>query len=208
MLAQSVEDLYFLTTSFAVFPNTFWKRVVYRNKRDLILQLGSGDDHREGMVNVDGNFARKKDMWLDLRNRLPFGQKSAKVIYCCHMLEHLLPEDALPLLREMHRVLSDDGILRLAVPSFERCLDIVAGRETSHWPRELKGERSQAINYLFCDGQYKYAYCFENLSQFAEQAGFTRIHHCSELDGLVEKDYSGIMLGKENPGSLVVELQR
>lgn len=208
MLAQSVKDLYFLTTRFAVVPNTFWKRFVYRNKNDLILHLGCGDDYREGMVNVDGNIARKKDTWLDLWNRLPFANKSAKLIYCCHTLEHLFPEDAISVLKELHRVVADDGVVRLAVPSFERCLEIAAGRDESHWPRDFESSMSQAINYLYCDGQHKYAYRYDNMRVFAEQAGFKSVYNYSGEHGVAPRGYDHVTLGDEPPCSLIVELRR
>jgi len=208
MLSQSLKDVYFLLNRFAVVPATMWARLRFARRTDLVIHLGSGDDYREGMINVDGNLRRRKDLWLDLRNRLPFANQSVRLLYCCHMLEHVFPEDALRLLSEMHRVTSPTGVVRLAVPSFERCLEISRGEIESRWPREFDDALSQAINYIFCDGQHKYAYCFHNLSEFARQAGFTHIRNVSAEDGLVETDYGGVTLGKEPPGSLVVELRR
>ena len=208
MLSQGLKDVYFLLNRYAVLPATIWTRLRYARRTGLIVHLGSGDDYREGMINVDGNFARRKDLWLDLRNRLPFADQSVRLLYCCHMLEHVLPEDALRLLAEMHRVTASDGVVRIAVPSFERCLEISHGRDESKWPREFDDPLSQAINYIFCDGQHKYAYCFGNLSEFATRAGFSSVRNISAEEGLVEKDYDGIKLGHEPPGSLVVELRR
>ncbi len=208
MLKQSLKDVYFWANRWLVLPGTKMRGVMNRGKTGLYLHLGCGDDYREGMINIDGNIARKKDMWLDLRNRLPFAEKSAKLIYCCHTLEHLFPEDALRVLRELYRVVSDDGVVRLAVPSFERCLEIAAGRDESHWPRDFPDSMSQAINYLFCDGQHKYAYCFENMKAFAEQAGFKAIYNYSAEHGVSVKEYDHVSLGNEPPGSLIVELRR
>ena len=208
MLAQGLKDVYFLINRFVILPNTWWTRVTHRRTKNLVLHLGSGDDYRDGMINVDGNFRRKKDLWLDLRNPLPFASGSARLIYCCHMLEHVFPEDAITLLTEMHRVLAEDGVIRLAVPSFERCLEIAAGRDESRWPREFGDPLSQAINYIFCDGQHKYAYCFDNLKRFAEQAGFECVCNYSAKHGVQERDYDGVVLGNEPVASLVVELRR
>lgn len=208
MLAQGLKDIYFLVNQFAVLPNTWWIRLRYRDRKQLVLHLGSGDDYREGMINVDGNFRRKKDLWLDLRNSLPFATGSVRLIYCCHMLEHVLPEDAIALLKEMHRVIASDGVVRLAVPSFERCLEIAAGRDESHWPRDFTDSMSQAINYLYCDGQHKYAYCYHNLRAFAEQAGFKSVYNYSASHGVLPKQYDNVTLGNEPPGSLIVELRR
>ena len=208
MLKQAVKDIYFEANRCLVLPNTVLARILNRRKRHLYLHLGSGDDYRDGMLNIDGNFTRKKDLWLDLRNRLPFQDKSARLIYCCHTLEHLFPEDAIRVLKEMHRVIADDGVVRLAVPDFERCLEIAAGRAESHWPRDFENPLCQAINYIYCDGQHKYAYCFDNMRDFAERAGFGDIYHYSAEHGVAPRDYDHITLGRENPGSLIVELRR
>ena len=208
MLRQSLKDVYFWANQWMVLPNTLLGKIRNGGKNGLYLHLGCGDDYREGMINVDGNIARKKDMWLDLRNRLPFSDKSAKLIYCCHTLEHLFPEDAIKVLKELYRVVADDGVVRLAVPSFERCLEIAAGRDESHWPRDFENSMSQAINYLYCDGQHKYAYCFDNMRVFAEQAGFGDVYNYSGEHGVAPRDYDHVTLGDEPPGSLIVELRR
>ncbi|MBT5063322.1 methyltransferase domain-containing protein [Verrucomicrobia bacterium] len=170
------------------------------------LHLGCGDDYIKGLINVDGNILRKKELWLDLRNRLPFPSKCVDFIYCNHTLEHLFPYDALRLLSEMYRIVSEEGVVRLAVPSFERCLAIADGEDESTWPRSFKNSRAQAINYLFCDGQHKYAYCQENLEVFALKAGFKRVTRITGDPNF--KSYYGLKIGGEPKGSLIVELSR
>ena len=127
-------------------------------------------------------------------------------MFCSHTLEHLYPDEALAVLEEIRRVLADDGVARIAVPSFEMCLQIIAGRVRKEWPRKFADAESQALNYLFCDGQHKYGYCAATLRAFAEEAGFGRIENYSELNGSAEKVYHGVVLGNEPPGSLIFEL--
>ena len=206
MITQTAKDLYFTLNQFLVLPNTWLRRAQYGFARHLKLHLGCGDHYIDGMINVDGNINRQKELWLDLRNRLPFADQSADLIYCSHTLEHLFPYDALKLLSEMHRVVAAEGVVRLAVPSFELCLAIAAGGDESKWPREFEASRAQAINYLFCDGQHKYGYCFENLEIFARQAGFQGIERITEDPDF--RTYCGIKLGGEPKGSLILELRR
>ncbi|MBL8848229.1 MAG: methyltransferase domain-containing protein [Planctomycetaceae bacterium] len=211
MLNQSLKDIYFLMNRFACLPNTALARLRYSKPQDPeghYLHLGCGDDYKEGMINVDGNIRRKADLWLDLRNNLPFRDGSARLIYCSHTLEHLLPYEALALLKEMRRVVAPDGCVRLAVPSLQHALNILAGTKTSHWPRQFDDPASQAINYIFCDGQHKYAYCFPLLKTFALEAGFTQVLDYSAEHGETPKQYGRITVGKEPPGSLIVELRR
>ena len=206
MIAQTAKDIYFGLNRYLVLPNTLLRRLLYSQSKGIKLHLGCGDDYISGLINVDGNVFRKKEIWLDLRNRLPFPTGSADFIYCSHTLEHLFPYDAINLLRELHRVISDNGVVRLAVPSFERCLAIAAGDDQSNWPRSFENSRAQAINYLFCDGQHKYAYCFENLKVFACDVGFKQVTHITEDPNY--KTYDGLKIGGEPKGSLIVELSR
>ena len=208
MIAQTLKDLYFTVTQYLVLPNTAICRAKYAGKTDLKLHLGCGDDYIENMINVDGNIRRQKECWLDLRNKLPYPENSASLIYCSHTLEHLFPYDAIALLKEMHRVLAPDGVVRLAVPSFERCLAILAGSDSSTWPRDFENPQSQVLNYLFCDGQHKYGYCYDNLSKFCEEAGFSRIENYSLKNQEKVKEYGELKLGNEPKGSLILELYK
>lgn len=189
-------------------PNTVLWSFRLKERKGIFLHLGCGPDYLDGFLNVDGNITRKKDLWLDLRNKLPFTNDSVKFIYCSHMLEHLFPTDAISLLGEMHRVLENDGRIRLAVPSFEYCLEVAKGKAEKTWPRSFEDSQSQALNYLFCDGQHKYGYCFENLRDFCKQAGFEGIANYSIEHKSAPKKYFGLEVGNEPEGSLIVELSK
>ena len=209
MLRQSIKDVYFLWNQYLCLPNTAIARLRFRNPKHAeghYIHLGCGDDYIEGMVNVDGNWRRRSDLWLDLRNKLPFADKSVAVLYCSHTIEHLYPEQSMALLKEMRRILSPCGIIRIAVPSFEHAMRIVAGDMTSAWPREFESSDSQAINYLFCDGQHRYAFCFATLERFAKEAGFPTVVNVSRDHGVTKQRYGRLWLGGEPRGSLVVEL--
>ena len=165
MIAQTTKDIYFALSQYLVIPNTLLLRLLYCRSKGIKLHLGCGDDYITGLINVDGNILRKKELWLDLRNRLPFPTKCANFIYCNHTLEHLFPYDALRLLREMFRIVSEEGVVRLAVPSFERCLAIADGKDQSTWPRSFKNSRAQSIItfkvWITCDSSHTAETSFE-----------------------------------------------
>ena len=48
--------------------------------------------------------------------RMPFADDTVGVFYSSHMMEHLDRSDARLFLKEVHRILATDGILRLALP--------------------------------------------------------------------------------------------
>ncbi len=109
----------------------------------LRLNLGCGLQAPEGWINIDRSpsitldrmrpikrllhrvgILRDEHMvaWptnikqLDLLQPLPYRDGSVQAIYSSHTLEHLYYDDATRLLRECHRVLSEGGMLRLALP--------------------------------------------------------------------------------------------
>ena len=52
----------------------------------------------------------------DLTRRLPWSDSSADAIYSSHTLEHFSREDGREFLGECHRVLRENGVLRIVVP--------------------------------------------------------------------------------------------
>jgi predicted SAM-dependent methyltransferase len=212
MIQQTLKDAYFSVNRVVSLPSTLSAKARYavakpNRPEGHYLHLGCGPEYIEGMINVDGYVMRKVDLWHDLRNGLPFPDKSCRFVYSCHTLEHLFPYEAQALLKEIRRVLADDGMVRVAVPGVEYAFEMIAkGRSPETFPRPFDDSMAQAINYLFCDGQHKYAYNFSILESFARQAGFGRVEHYSSRHGIEPKTYGAVTVGNEPPGSLVVEL--
>ena len=209
MIRQAVKDIYMQSVRFASLPGGVLARFQYRRSpapEGHYLHLGCGEHYIKGMINIDGNITRRKDLWWDLRNRLPFGSGTAAFVYCSHTLEHFYPDDALQLLREIRRVLSPAGTCRVVVPSLEYALRIASGEAASNWPRAFADPMAQALNYLFCDGQHRYGYSLSLLTEFAKQAGFSRVIDRSATSGVSPVTYGRVTVGDEPVGSLVVEL--
>lgn len=82
----------------------------------------------------------------DLSRGIPFADNSAAAIYHSHLLEHLDQATAEIFLREIKRVLQPGGVLRIAVPDFEKLarayLDHVARCEKD------KSERARHDQYI------------------------------------------------------------
>jgi predicted SAM-dependent methyltransferase len=213
MIRQSIKDVCFFFSRYACLPATWYSAARYRlggpkHPEGHYVHLGCGHKYLDGLINADGNVLRKIDLWIDLRNKLPFPDGSCALVYSSHTLEHLFPYEAITLLREIRRILKDDGIARIAVPGFEHSLAVARGEVVEDWPRAFVEPASQAVNYLFCEGQHKYAYTAEILGTFAREAGFSRVTDYSAAHGVETKAYGTVTLGDEPRGSLVVELQR
>lgn len=211
MIKQQVKNIYYDVVRWITLPNYYVTRLRMRRPEQpegFYLHLGCGASYIPGMINIDINLFRKKELWLDLRNDLPFPAHSACFVYCSHVLEHFYPDEALRLLGEIRRVLKEDGIARIAVPCLEHALAIANGSVLSQFPRPFEDAYAQAINYLFCDGQHKYGYSYTLLKKFAQEAGFRSVYEYSAEHAVTTRQYRNIIVGNEPAGSLVVELKR
>jgi SAM-dependent methyltransferase len=81
------------------------------------LNLGCGQDYREGWVNLDCAAVRC-DVRADLRNGLPFSTREFYAVYASGVLEQIGPNEQFVLaLNECHRVLRNGGELTAIVPN-------------------------------------------------------------------------------------------
>ncbi|OUL26023.1 methyltransferase type 11 [Nostoc sp. RF31YmG] len=59
----------------------------------------------------------------DLRKKFPWADNSVDVVYSSHTLEHLSRTDGQAFLKECHRVLKPNGIIRIVVPDLKSIVD-------------------------------------------------------------------------------------
>lgn len=83
------------------------------------LNVGCGLHFHPDWVNVDVVPASSEVIAADVRKGLPFADEAFDAVYCSHVLEHLLQQDAARLLRHMRRVLRPGGVIRVVVPDLE-----------------------------------------------------------------------------------------
>lgn len=80
------------------------------------IQLGAGTLHIPGWENYDDAAA------IDITKRLPFEDDSVDVVFSEMCLEHITPKEAWYFLEECFRILKRDGLVRMTIPDFPRCL--------------------------------------------------------------------------------------
>ena len=83
-----------------------------------VIELGGGE-HPKYHPNLDAVYG---DIQKDVRHGLPFDAESVKRIVSYDVLEHFTFEEALALLRECRRVLTEDGELEFIVPDMEEAI--------------------------------------------------------------------------------------
>ena len=159
-------------------------KCLVRNHSMINLELGGGNNKREGWLNID-LFTDKADLQLDLRRRLPFPNLSVDNIYSSHVLEHFsYPEPLRSLLRECFRVLKVGGIFSAAVLDARRAFQIYAAGEyefyqQKYWvapqPNWCKSPMDD-INWLvYMGGLHQHMFDIQNLVTRLEEVGFSKV---------------------------------
>ena len=88
------------------------------------LHLGCGRRYIEGYKHVDLASFSHIDVYTSVDDLSMFNDSSATEIYASHVLEYFDQFDAIKVLAEWRRVLSDGGTLRLSVPNFDNLIKI------------------------------------------------------------------------------------
>lgn len=95
-----------------------YKWLSYQKSRMVLkLNLGCGNDIREGFINVDIEEHKGVNLICDLdKLPLPFADNSVDYILCSHLLEHL--SNRIEFMLELHRVCKKGAIIDFRVPHF------------------------------------------------------------------------------------------
>jgi SAM-dependent methyltransferase len=84
------------------------------------LNIGCGGRYHKHWINLDLASSSEHVIAWDLRRPIPLPDASVPFVYSSHMLEHLRPEDAETLMRDVYRVLAPNGIARIVVPDLAK----------------------------------------------------------------------------------------
>lgn len=68
------------------------------------LNMGCGNNYKEGWINVDFNKGVKADIYSDLTDKLPFKDNYADEVLLDSIIEHIRPDCYFGFLEELHRI--------------------------------------------------------------------------------------------------------
>lgn len=112
-------------------------------KTKLMLNLGCGDIIHPDWMNIDMNSKNINVLKYDITRPLPYESSSADAVYCSHVLEHMEEETTDRVLKEIHRMLKKDGIIRILVPDLEAiCRNYIKYLEAA-----LAGDKDAEFKY-------------------------------------------------------------
>lgn len=141
----------------------------------ILVNLGAGKDYRLGYINVDINLWFRRDLWLDLRNPLPFPTGSIDGIFCSHVLEHFTFDETLRIVKGCYRALKPGGVLRVVVPTFEPAITAYLRGDSAYF--HAKGE---SLGRRFCDhvldsSNHRLMFDYGFMEELLKEAGFQTI---------------------------------
>lgn len=187
MLQQRYKDLVFWAIQQATVPNYFLRRYLIGARPangPRHLHLGCGTKYLPGFLNIDANPFNRIDLWLDVRNGLPFPSRTVDSIYATHMFEHFYPDELNRLLRECVRVLKPGGGVRLIVPNLASAIAAYSHKQSAwfddSFPRHFDSLGGRFSNFIFCDGQHRTAFDFSYLDEVLRQPGFREVENFAE----------------------------
>jgi predicted SAM-dependent methyltransferase len=88
------------------------------------VHLGAGPINLQGWVNIDARQAPHVHIVTEVLELSEFTDASIAEIYMCHVLEHFSFQEVEDLLQTFRRKLMVGGVLRLAVPDFDKLVTV------------------------------------------------------------------------------------
>ncbi len=177
------------------------KPISLRGRTKLKLNLGSSCEVQTGFINIDYNSQSfniprvpgSECLLHDLSKGIPADNDSVTYIYSSHFFEHLEHFDLIHLLADCHRVLENQGVLRLAMPNFVQVLSAYHNRDpkffdfavneknVSHYRMPIEDVKwADVVSLAFYEwGEHKYFYDTEKLVAMLKRAGFTNIQEAN-----------------------------
>ncbi len=134
-----------------------------------------------GWINIDilplDDFAKingYKFYQKDIREGLPFTDKSVDLMYSSHFIEHLTYEEVERFLRECHRVLKPKGTFRLMMPDSEKLIKNYLDKKMDALDELSDTSKFTQIDRLwsFMFSGHKSAFDSELIQKLGEQIGF------------------------------------
>jgi predicted SAM-dependent methyltransferase len=174
-------------------------------RRVLQLHLGCGTVRLDGWINID--LVAAADLRLDVRERLPFGDGSARLIYHEHLMEHLTLDEGRRCLHDWFRLLQPGGSLRIATPDLQYLVERYQGAwRDQAWlalpEYAFIQTRAEMMNVAFRWWDHRYLYDGEELERRLREAGFGTVRRCT----LGESAVPGLARLETRPDSqLIVE---
>jgi predicted SAM-dependent methyltransferase len=154
------------------------------------LHIGCGENILSDWLNSDFFPYSDSILHLDATYTFPFANDMFDYIFTEHMIEHISYSNGLAMLSECHRVLRNNGKIRISTPNLQFLIDLYRDkkselqREYIKWVTDnfIKSapyyDDTFVINNFFQGHGHLFIYDEKTLRSSLEKAGFTKIIRC------------------------------
>jgi SAM-dependent methyltransferase len=146
------------------------------------LNWGCGPAPAPGWINSDRLAACGVDLCCDIREGLPVADSLFDYAVGIHALQDVPYLDVRPVLAELRRVLAPGGVLRLALPDFEKSIDAWRRGDAAYFyipDGEVTSIGGKLIVQAIWYGSVRTPFTFDFIEELALGVGFDRISRCA-----------------------------
>lgn len=134
------------------------------------LHIGCGQKYLPGYKHMDVLEAPHIDYVCNTREMTMIDDDSVTEIYACHVLEHVKRTEVIDVLKEWKRVLTNGGVIRIAVPDFEAVVEeYKVSKDIKKYLGLLYGGQDYDYNFHYVTFDYTY------LKEILIEAGFKNV---------------------------------
>jgi len=154
-----------------------------KNTKKIKLHLGCGIRYIPDFIHIDIRKFPHIDYVTSVDKLDMFKDNSVDLIYACHLLEHFRRNQIENVLKEWYRVLKPGGILRLAVPDFEKLVEVYFKYKDLKLilgPLVGRQDYPESTHYVVFD--------FSTITEILKKVGFKNIHRY-DWRKTIHKDY-------------------
>ena len=145
------------------------------------MNWGCGRETRPGWLNSDIKDGPGIDLSADILDGLPLEDGALDYVVSIHTLPELPYPSLLPAVRELRRVLREDGVLRLALPDLQRSIRAYLAGDASYFlvpdddVRSLGGKLAVQLTWY---GYSRSLFTFDFVEELLFAAGYRRVVRC------------------------------
>ena len=145
------------------------------------LNWGCGAEGEPGWINSDLKDGPGIDISCDIQDGLPLENDTLDYIVSIHALPMIPYPNIVSVLEELKRVLKPGGVLRLALPDFDKGVRAYHMNERDYFfipDEEVKSMSGKLIVQLIWYGYSRTPFTYEFAEELIEKAGFKDVCQC------------------------------
>lgn len=141
------------------------------------INIGCGNDYRDGFINIDGNEFVRTDICFNITSdslRSNFKDYFSSYILCKDFIEHHFHWEAIELIKAIYAILKDEGVVEFELPDVENIINDEKPISEKIWylygGQDMIDEPARKKNpQYYC---HKYGWTKESITKALQLIGF------------------------------------